>query len=222
MPAFAILFIVGGAFLIRQVMVGRATETPGDLKDATTALLSGDTSSFGEVMARRGSNTDGGTESATPVDGSGGSVLPSLSSSGNTALAAECVRLGEAASGYVLGATGPKYFDCSGLVWRAAVNLGLYRGPRFTTATFERVANQFSYQVASPSAGDIVIWVSGGHIGVMVSDTEFYSARSPSKGIGSAPLSADIKWFGEKPDYWSLGQAPAPAPRHGGTQDASV
>lgn len=220
MPALAIIFVVAGAFVLRQVFVGRAKDTPTDIKDAATALLNGDTTTLNEVMSRRGSNTAGTDASA--VDGSVATSVPALSASGSTALAAECVRLGEAATGYVLGATGPHFYDCSGLVWRACRNLGIFKGNRFTTQTFEHVASQFAVkinssagsstnaQVAStlsgsgPKAGDIVIWVSGGHMGVMVSDTSFYSARSPAKGIGAAPLSADIQYFHSQPDIWRV------------------
>jgi len=207
MPAIGIVFFVGGIFLLRQVIVGRAKETPGDLRDAATSLLSGDTSGFAAVMQRRGSNTGSGTETmgSGAVDGTSpvGSV-PSLPSSGSTALAEECIKLGQAAKGYSLGKEGPDYYDCSGLVWAAARNLGIYKGPRFTTATFEHVASKFSQKVSSPQTGDIVIWVSGGHMGVMVGDNLFYSARSPEKGIGVAKLSDDIDYFQATPDYWRV------------------
>lgn len=205
MPALGLLLIVFGAFVVREVIVGRAKETPVDLKDAATALLSGDTAGFGAVMSRRGSNTDAAPEAS---DGSTGAA-----SSSSNALAAECMRLGNAAKGYALGATGPTYYDCSGLVWKACFNLGIYKGRRFTTATFEHVASQFASKVQSQAtphgglnlqAGDIVIWVAGGHMGVMISSTDFYSARSPAKGIGSAPLSADVTYFGSQPDVWRV------------------
>lgn len=217
MSPYALLFLVAGAALMRQVIVGRVRETPDDFRDAATALLAGDTAALNTVMARRGSNTDGAGGSG--VDGSSDNPAPSLSPSGFTAVAAEAVKLGKAAKGYVLGATGPTYYDCSGLVWRACVNVGVYKGPRFTTATFNDIAPRFCYRIGGPAPGAIVNWEAGGHMGVMISDTEFYSARSPSKGIGSAPISADIKWFGAKPDYWSVGHAPDQTPTHGGVQN---
>ena len=211
MPALGILLIVFGAFVVREVIVGRAKETPTDLKDAATALLSGDTAGFGSVMARRGSNT-------SDVAASGGVDGPSpngaATSGSANALAAECMRLGSAAKGYVLGATGPTYYDCSGLVWKACFNLGIYKGRRFTTATFSQVAPQFAKRITTVAgdphsglnvqAGDIVIWVAGGHMGVMLNSTDFYSARSPAKGIGSAPLAADVQYFGAQPDVWRV------------------
>jgi cell wall-associated NlpC family hydrolase len=210
MPALGILLIVFGAFVVREVIVGRAKETPTDLKDAASALLSGDTAGFGAVMARRGSNTS----DALAPGGVDGPSLSGAGASGSNALAAECMRLGNSAKGYSLGATGPTYYDCSGLVWKACFNLGIYKGPRFTTATFEHVAGQFAKKIITTAgdphqglnlqSGDIVIWVSGGHMGVMLNSTEFYSARSPAKGIGSAPLSADVTYFGAQPDIWRV------------------
>jgi cell wall-associated NlpC family hydrolase len=199
MPALGIVFLLAGILAVRQVIVGRAKETPTDVKDAAVALLNGDTSGLASVMARRGSNTSAATG---PVDGSGS--VAALPTSGATALAAECVTLGNAAKGYALGKTGPDYYDCSGLVWRAGYVLGIYKGKRYTTATFEHVAPQFATKVSTPSAGVIVIWVAGGHMGVMTSDTDFYSARSPSKGIGTAKLADDIAYFNATPDYWMV------------------
>lgn len=214
MPAFGILFIVFGAFLLRQTIVGRAKDTPTDARDIANALLSGDTATVATVMARRGSNTGTGVGSestAGSVDGSSSAgSTPVLSGFGSTALAAQCISLGTSAKGYRLGATGPDFYDCSGLVWRAAYSLGIYRGPRFTTGTFPKVANQFCSQIASPETGCIVNWVNHGHMGVMVSNTDFYSARSPAKGIGTAPLAADITYFGgEEPTYWRVNYAPS-------------
>lgn len=203
MPALGILLLVAGFVAIRQVIVGRVKETPGDVSDAATSLLSGDTAGFAAVMSRRGSNTDA-VAGSTSV-GLGSEPATALPSSGATTLASECVALGSAAKGYRSGATGPDYYDCSGLVWKAAYTLGIYKGPRFTTFTFEHIAGGFAKQVSTPQSGDIIVWVAGKHMGVMVSDTDFYSARNEAKGIGSAPLSADVKYFGAEPDIWRVG-----------------
>jgi hypothetical protein len=68
------------------------------------------------------------------------------------------------------------------------------------------VAPKFAKRINKPEAGCIVIWVAAGHMGVMLDDNEqyFYSARSPEKGIGSAPLVADINYFGSTPMYWRV------------------
>jgi len=201
MPAIGILFFVGGLYLVRQVIVGRAKETPGDLRDGATALLSGDIATFATVMQRRGSNTDDASGSGSDTGTADGA---STVGAGASSLANKCQELGSAAKGYQLGKSGPDYYDCSGLVWRALTVLGIYTGSRFTTATFEHVASKFSTKVNTPQTGDIAIWVSGGHMGVIVGDNLFYSARSPEKGIGTVSLSDDITYFGATPDYWRV------------------
>jgi hypothetical protein len=220
MQTVGLLFILGAIFIGREVMVGRAKETPTDLRDLFSGFLNADMSSVQEVLARRGSNTEAGT--ADPGTGVDGSPVAVSASSGSTdtglELAREVVTLGSAASGYVLGATGPQAYDCSGLVWKACKTIGIYVGARFTTGTFEHIAETFCKRVTSPAAGDIVVWVSKGHMGVMVSNSLFYSARSPEKGIGSAPLSADVAYFGGQPDIWRPNGSPSKAPTTGGTQ----
>lgn len=208
MPTVGLVILVLGVAVIRQVLVGRAKQTPSDFKDATIALLNGDSAGVATVMQRRGSNTDTGAESESAlgsVDGTSSSgSAPVVPSSGRTALAAECVRLGSNAKGYRLGATGPDYYDCSGLVWRACLNLGIYKGPRFTTRTFTFVAPKFATRINAPEPGCIVIWVAAGHMGIMLNENAFYSARSPEKGIGSANLIDDITYFGSTPMYWRV------------------
>lgn len=210
MPAFGLVFTVLGIALIRQVLVGRAKDTPTDFKDAAVALLNGDTKTVQDVFSRRGSNTDNGSGIASAsggvVDGSipTGGTTPIVSPNGRTALAAECVRLGSAAKGYRLGAEGPDYYDCSGLVWRAGYNLGIYKGPRYTTSTFPIVAPTFATRINAPEPGCIVVWVAAGHMGVMLNADAFYSARSPEKGIGTANLIDDITYFGSTPMYWRV------------------
>lgn len=208
MNPFGYLFVVVGVFVLRQVIVGRATEIPADLRDTATALLSGDTDTVGEIMGRRGENVEGVDASgvaapdadtpstAGPISG------PSIGSSG---LANECIRLGTAAKGYVWGATGPSYYDCSGLVWKACVNIGVYSGPRFTTSTFTSVASKFASQVSSPALGDIVLW-AGRHVGVSLGGDSMYSARSPSArpNIGKSTVSGDSGSFGMQPTYWRI------------------
>jgi cell wall-associated NlpC family hydrolase len=219
MNPLALVLIVAGAFAMRQTIVGRASDIPGDLKDSMVALLSGNTSDLKTVMSRRGNST--GTAVSNGVDGSSANLtaVPSLPQSGNTIIAAECVNLGSKAKGYRLGAEGPDFYDCSGLVWAAMRKIGLYNGPRFTTATFEQVAPRVPmYKVATPTAGDVAIWVAHGHMGVMLSNTDFYSARSPSAGIGMAPISADIQSFGATPDYWRLGTQQTSNVHSGGSQ----
>lgn len=184
---------------MRQVMAGRVKETPDDLRDIAVAVVNGDFDALTSVLSQRGENVSpdvSGTVAAS--DTSGDTTLPTVVSG---ALLAECVKLGSAARGYRLGATGPDYYDCSGLVWRAMKNLGMYEGPRFTTSTFVRaVGNTFS-QVQSPSSGDIVLW-SGKHIGVVSGPDKMYSAMSPSSGIGYGSISGSNGYFGRTATFY--------------------
>lgn len=181
-------FVLVGVMLIRQVVVGRAMDTPTDARDLTLALLRGDTAEVGAILSRRGSAVDASTDIGSSVDAS------------NT-LVAECMRLGNAAKGYRLGATGPDYYDCSGLVWRAMRNLGIYGGPRFTTHVFAGVAKAKGWEkVSTPSAGDVVLWPMK-HMGVATGGDGMYSARSTAKGINASSISGDSSVLGTASFY---------------------
>ena len=205
MSTFGYLFVLAGALLIRQVVTGRVKETPGDFKALTLSLLNADVEGIRGVVSQRGENVPVsavGTGSATADTG----TSPAPTFAEFTGLIAEMKRLGNSAKGYVWGASGPTYYDCSGLVWKALVNLGIYSGPRFTTKTFRNVAANFASPISSvqtPAVGDIVLW-EGHHIGVLVGPDTLYSARSPAKGIGTSSVSGDSKYFRSNPTYWRL------------------
>jgi len=108
-------------------------------------------------------------------------------------------QLGGAGNVYVLGATGPNSFDCSGLIYRTLVNLGLYNGRRFSTRDFIALSSHIVSPVSSPAVGDIVLWESH-HIGIVTGPDTFYSAYSPARGI----LDTDISRFPGTPQYYRL------------------
>jgi pimeloyl-ACP methyl ester carboxylesterase len=110
-----------------------------------------------------------------------------------------------ASGGYVWGATGPDSYDCSGLVWAAAKDIGVYSGNRFTTSTFRSVASGWATETNSPAVGDIVVW-PGKHMGIVAGSDRYYSARSTKKGIGYATLTGDNNYFGISPEYWRVNQ----------------
>lgn len=200
MTAFGYLFALLGVLLVRQVAVGRAKETGEDARDIALAFLSADTGQMAEVFGRRGQNVsvEGSGEVATdPSTGSDTQIA------GNNALAQETVKLGNAARGYVWGAVGPTYYDCSGLIWRAAKNIGVYNGPRFTTSSFRSISGGWVQSVNNPTVGDIAVWPTK-HMGVVVGPDKLYSARSPSKGITTSSISADSRYFGMRPEYWRV------------------
>jgi len=195
MPPFAYAFILTGILLIRQVVVGRAADTPGDIRDLSLALVHGDTAGIQSVLARRGENV--------PVEG--GVVAAPSTGTSNSSLLAECVKLGTAAKGYRWGGTGPDYYDCSGLVWRATRNIGAYKGLRFNTAVFAAVAASQGWEhvYGTPSAGDVLVW-AGKHMGVSAGGDKMYSARSPSKGIGYSSVKGDSGYFGYSPAVYRI------------------
>jgi cell wall-associated NlpC family hydrolase len=91
---------------------------------------------------------------------------------------------------YVLGATGPSAYDCSGLVQAAFKQVGISL-PRVSQSQ-STAGTQVSLSNLQP--GDILYWGSAGsayHVGVYVGDGMFVGAQNPSTGIVEKPLSYD-------------------------------
>jgi len=178
-------FLILAAILIfRQVAKGRVLNTMEDLSDAFLAIARGDTQALAGVASREGEYN---RPSAADIEL--GMAPAEGIASGNLLNAA--VSLGTAAKGYRWAATGPNYYDCSGLVYRAAQKVG-YKGSRFTTADIKS-KDGFS-SVDTPKIGDIVLWQAGrggvtGHMGIVSGDDMFYSARSVRSGIGYSKIS---------------------------------
>lgn len=204
MKAIALFLVIFGVILLDIGRRGRVKDIGTDLSDAFFALISQDPDALGEVLAREGEDLSA-TESdlekwnqvgdvalsaaaavkAAGVGSAGENVGASVGRAASGLLLNECVRLGTAAKGYRWTATGPDYYDCSGLVWRACKNLGIYTGPRFTTSTVSSIKG-FN-RVTTPSVGDIVVW-PGDHMGVVAGDNRYYSARSRKSGIGYSTI----------------------------------
>lgn len=88
--------------------------------------------------------------------------------------------------GYVLGGTGPKVFDCSGLVQYVYKKFG-YSINR--TAT-QQLKNGTTISKADLQPGDLVFFNSAGtgaskatHVGIYIGDGKFLHASSPSVGV---------------------------------------
>jgi cell wall-associated NlpC family hydrolase len=193
MDAVAYAMIVAGALLVREVAVGRAANTVDDVRDLFVAALRGDMNALRTVVSRRGKNLAvvGGDVSAgtsTTATGLGATVL------------AKAHELATRANNtYVYGATGPNAYDCSGLVWRALKDTGIYTGARFTTHTFANVASgRFATRVDQPQPGDIVLWPD--HMGFYIGPNRLYSALDTKDGIIESSLTVSSG----TPSYWRI------------------
>lgn len=212
MSTFGWLLILLGILIARQVSKGRVMNLGHDLSDAFLALASGDTDALGEVLTRTGPAaqptsadlaifnltagvTGGLTTASGSIAGGLGTAYGQLKGNLESSLALAAVVLGEKAKGYRWAATGPDYYDCSGLMWRAAQGVG-YKGFRFTTSTigaapgFHKIsapATQGPGLIAA-TVGDLVVWPTH-HMGVITGPNRFYSARSVKAGIGESNIS---------------------------------
>ena len=86
---------------------------------------------------------------------------------------------------YVYGSTGPKSYDCSGLVWSVFRDAGY---------SYERSSARTLWQNSVPVEGDarykfgtLVFFNGLGHIGIVVDENYFYHASS-SKGVTLSKL----------------------------------
>jgi hypothetical protein len=225
MTTLAWFLILMGVLVARQVSRGRVMDLGGDLSDAFIALVGADTDGLGEVLSRKGAAaaptaadlaifnltkgvTGGLTDATGAIAGGIGSLTGQLQDTLGKSLALAAVTLGSRAKGYRWAATGPDYYDCSGLMWRAAQGVG-YKGFRFTTSTVGS-AKGFK-KISPPSAqgpglvratvGDLVVWPLH-HMGVVTGPNRFYSARSVKSGIGESNIAGFRK---ESPVYYRYG-----------------
>lgn len=108
---------------------------------------------------------------------------------------------------YVWGSTGPSAFDCSGLVMYALNKAFGIDYPHYSGSQYA-VSQHISKSKAK--SGDLVFWGKGGseHVGVYAGGNNYYSAQSPSQGIGmntldsvvgyGSPLFARVRGLGAK------------------------
>jgi cell wall-associated NlpC family hydrolase len=90
---------------------------------------------------------------------------------------------------YQLGAEGPKQFDCSGLIYRAFLDVGeLPRvgGMRLRAVGYMRwfiARGQFTRDVDKADRGDLVVWDRGEHIGIYLGEGKALSALVDPYGV---------------------------------------
>jgi cell wall-associated NlpC family hydrolase len=197
------LFILGALLLLNQVRKGRALQIGEDVSDAFLAAVRGDGAALKEVLSRTGDATTPPT--AEPTAATPGTNGQSAFASGTGgAIGRAAVARGTKAKGYKFGATGPDYYDCSGLMWRACQDANAYPksgagSARFTTATI--AVNPAFARVTTPAIDDIVCW-TGKHMGVVTGPDTFYSAISVKSGIRSGKISAQRGFFKMDPVYY--------------------
>ncbi|NLU72528.1 C40 family peptidase [Streptomyces sp. HNM0575] len=91
---------------------------------------------------------------------------------------------------YVLGASGPSSYDCSGLTQAAFKQLGVSL-PRTSQA---QSTEGTSVSMDSLQKGDLLYWGGAGsayHVGVYVGDGKFIGAQNSSTGVVEKPLDYD-------------------------------
>lgn len=128
----------------------------------------------------------------TTVAASGSSSEPARGSQ-----AAAILRMVRDALGHPfrLGTEGPRYFDCSGLVWSvykragAAGRIGGIRGTVTRYYVWAQRNGKFSRR--NPRVGDVVIWGAHGrvrHSGIYIGNGRAISALNPRLGVRSHAL----------------------------------
>jgi hypothetical protein len=180
------VFILGGILMMRQVAKGRVLNIGEDLSDAFLAGVAGDSAGVVAVLKRKGdagSASGIGLSTIKPWEGT-----PKGHEDGSANLNSTVITLGSSAKGYRLGATGPDWYDCSGLVYRAVQKFG-YKGSRFTTDDVMSKQGFKKIPKEQATTGDIVLWPNH-HMGVINDPAAgtFYSARNPRSGIGIAKI----------------------------------
>jgi cell wall-associated NlpC family hydrolase len=128
----------------------------------------------------------------TTVAASGSSSEPAKGSQ-----AAAILRMVKQAVGHPfrLGTEGPKFYDCSGLVWSVYKRAGLVGrigGVRGTATHYFRWAQKHGkVSRRNPQVGDVVIWGSHGkvhHSGIYIGNGRAISALNPKLGVRNHPL----------------------------------
>jgi hypothetical protein len=97
---------------------------------------------------------------------------------------------------YVFGATGPRTFDCSGLVYRSFMEVGLGARVGFlrsATALYHYFAVRHLASRTAPEVGDLVIWGGGAHVGIYIGHGKAISALT--SGVHVHLVSAVLSGF---------------------------
>ncbi|MFF5445883.1 C40 family peptidase [Streptomyces sp. NPDC012888] len=148
-----------------------------------------------KAAAERASRNDGRSSlsSKSTSDEGGSTSDDSANDSVATGSAAAIVSFARAQVGkaYVMGATGPSAYDCSGLV-RAAYKQANISLPRMSQ---DQSLQGTKVSLSNLQPGDILYWGSRGsayHVAIYVGGGKFVGAQNPSTGIVERSLSYDM------------------------------
>lgn len=122
------------------------------------------------------------TPSADPA--SDASTTPAAAGSGRSSTAVSFA-LSQVGKSYVMGATGPSAYDCSGLMLRAWEKAGVGL-PRTSQAQFGAGTSVPTSQL---QPGDLVFYYSGiSHVGMYIGNGMIVHAANPRSGVKVAPV----------------------------------
>lgn len=207
MESLAFILVAAGIYILRQTFIGRGPEIGTDTVEMLSEVASGNYAGAAEVFKKKADTPIFGTTSAATggttgtTDATGSNTTGTGGTTRGLMLLNKMRALGNGRP-YVWGATGPNSYDCSGLVWRAMKETGIYTGARFTTGSFNMIAGKFASQISGPEPGAVCNW-AGTHMGVCVSKTRYYSALNRKLGIIESALSSEIANHGN-PTYWRI------------------
>ncbi|AUH44892.1 C40 family peptidase [Streptomyces sp. CMB-StM0423] len=131
-----------------------------------------------EELAAASASSDAPADDSAPAAETP-AAAPAASGSVGTVLDFLNAQVGKA---YVLGATGPSSYDCSGLTQAAFRTVGVEL-PR-TAAEQSTVGTPVAVSDVQP--GDLVFWGGTGsayHVAVYIGDGKYLDAANPSKGV---------------------------------------
>jgi cell wall-associated NlpC family hydrolase len=128
-------------------------------------------------------------------------VAPAISHVPTAAAADPAQAVVEAARHYLgrnfsMGATGPRVFDCSGLVYRVFADVGelpRISGMRLGATAYMRwfvARGRFSHDESDAEPGDLVVWNNGEHIGIYIGNGRAISALINPWGVSVHGLHA--------------------------------
>jgi peptidoglycan DL-endopeptidase CwlO len=125
----------------------------------------------------------------------GSAALPAAASGSTATQAQKIVRIAESEVGHrwAFKATGPKRFDCSGLVtyvFRQAGLLARVGGKRRTVRGFHAWFKRHGRaNMKAPRVGDLIVWGRNRHIGIYVGNGKAVSALYNPYGVTEHTLS---------------------------------